>query len=374
MVFIVCTFQTMFRLLDRYVLTRFLSIFIASMLAFVVLFLVVDVVENMDKFIDAKMPRQAVINYYIYTLPWLVSIALPMSTLLATFFSMGLLNKRNEITAMKASGFSIRRIGSSLLITGLFISTGSFFFDDLVVSEGMRYKANIQSQYLPSLYNRTHDVKKQDIFLQQSSTERIAIDRYDHRAQQARGVYIHRFDQNGLVQRLDFQSLTWDEETQRWRGTNYSVRNFNSITDSLISTINGIDTLLTLGIQPVDLTKMSVTPEEMRFGELRDFVIQLTDNGIDPTRWQVNMHFKVAFSVTSFIMVLFGLPLSLGRPRSSLAFGAGVSIFVIFGYYAAIKLGQSLGFKGVLDPLPSVWLPNILFLGMGFILLRRQRS
>lgn len=86
------------------------------------------------------------------------------------------------------------------------------------------------------------------------------------------------------------------------------------------------------------------------------------------------MHFKVAFSMTSLIMVLFGLPLSMGRPQSSLAFGAGMSVFVIFGYYAAIKLGQSLGIKGVLDPFPSVWLPNVLFLTLGFFLLRRQRS
>ncbi len=74
-------------------------------------------------------------------------------------------------------------------------------------------------------------------------------------------------------------------------------------------------------------------------------------------------------------MVLLRIPLSIRRrPQSSLAFGAGMSVFVIFGYYAAIKLGQSLGFKGVLDPLPSVWLPNVLFLTLGFYLLWRQRS
>lgn len=368
------TFDIMFKLLDRYVLTRFLSILMGAMVAFVTVFLVVDVVENMDKFIDAKMPRQAIVAYYLYTLPWFVSIALPMATLLATFFSIGLLNKRNEITAMKASGFSIRRVGASLLITGLLLSIGSFFFDDLLVSEGMRRKADVQSQYLAREYSRKHKVKKQNIFLQQSPTEHIAIDRFDYRTQQARGVYIQRYEQGRLAQRMDFSYLTWNEETQSWRGADYRVRTFDGATDTVMVTDQGADTLLALGIKPVDLMKMSVTPEEMRLSELRDFVTQLIRNGIDPTRWEVNMHFKVAFSVTSFIMVLFGLPLSMGRPQSSLAFGAGMSVFVIFGYYAAIKLGQSLGFKGVLDPLPSVWLPNILFLGLGFFLLWRQRS
>ncbi|UCH11207.1 MAG: LptF/LptG family permease [Fidelibacterota bacterium] len=364
----------MLKLLDRYILSRFLSILMGAMVAFVVIFLVVDVVENLDKFIDAQMPRQAVVNYYLYTIPWFISIALPMATLLATFFSMGLLNKRNEITAMKASGFSIRRIGTSLLLVGLLISVTSFFWDDLLVSEGMRRKSEIQSEYLARDYRRKHQVKKQNIFLQQSPTEHIAIDRFDYREQQAHGVYIQRYQSGRLVQRMDFGSLKWDEQAQQWQGLNYRIRRFSSLTDTMEVTAQGQDTLITLAIKPVDLMKMSVTPEEMRFSELQDFVAQLIRNGIDPTRWEVNMHFKVAFSMTSFIMVLFGLPLSIGRPRSSLAFGAGMSIFVIFGYYVAIKLGQSLGFKGVLDPLPSVWLPNIVFLVLGFILLKRQRS
>ena len=368
------TFTIMFKILDRYVLNRFLTVFLSALIAFVTIFLVVDVVENLDKFIDAKMPRRAVVAYYLYTLPWFTSIALPMATLLATFFSMGLLDKRNEITAMKASGLSIRRIGAPLLAVGLLISAGSFLFDDLLVSEAMRRKADVQSQFLAREYRRKHRVKKQNIFLQQSPTERIAIDRFNYRDQTATGVYIQRYDEGRLIERLDFQRLAWDTEALGWRGQDFHIRTFSPTGDTALTAAQGQDTLLSLAIRPVDLVKMSVTPQEMRYGELRRFVAQLVSNGIDPTRWEVNLHFKGAFAMTSFIMVLFGLPLSIGRARSSLAFGAGMSIFVIFGYYVAIKLGQSLGFKGVLEPVPSVWLPNVIFLALGFVLLRRLRS
>jgi lipopolysaccharide export system permease protein len=362
------------KILDRYILTRFLAIMGTALAAFILIFVVVDLVENMDKFIDAKMPQEAIVAYYLYTIPWFVSISLPMSTLLATFFSMGMLNKRNEITAMKASGFSIRRIGAVLLIMGVLISIGSFFFDDQVVSEAQRQKAQIQSEYLAREYRRQHQVRKQDIFKKQKPNEYLAIDRYDYRDQQIHGAYLQRFEEERLRQRLDFQSLTWDEDNQMWRGQNYMARTFDLNADTIMAIQKGTDTLITLAVRPMDLVKMSVTPEEMRFGELKDFVAHLIRDGTDPTRYQVNMHFKVAFACTSFIMVLFGLPLSIGRPRTSLTFGAGLSIFVIFGYYVTIKLGQSLGFKGLLPPLPSVWLPNLLFLTLGFILLRRSRT
>jgi lipopolysaccharide export system permease protein len=297
-----------------------------------------------------------------------------MATLLATFFAMGTLHKRNEITAMKSSGYSVRRIGASLLVAGIVISIGSFYLDDLLVSEGLRRKAEIQSQYLTRQYRKKHKEKKQNIFMQQSPQEVVAIDRYDYRKQEARGVYLQRYKDGALVERLDINRLTWSDELEQWQARDYTIRTFASSADSTHRVRHGNDTLITLALRPLDLTRMSVTPEEMRFGELREFVAGLIRNGIDPTRWAVNMHFKVAFSATSFIMVLFGLPLSVGRPRSSMAFGAGMSIFVIFGYYVAIKLGQSMGIQGILPPLPAVWLPNLIFLSFGFYLLVKLRS
>lgn len=362
------------RILDRYVLGRFLAIFAMALGSFLILFLVVDIVENLDHYIDAKMPRQAIISYYYYTLPWFISIGLPMATLLATFFAMGMLQKQNEVTAMKSSGLSVRRIGASLLLAGLFISVGSFYLDDLFVSEGLRRKAEIQSQYLARQYRKQHKVKKRNIFLQESRDEVLAIDRYDHRTNTAYGVYLQRYKDGLMVARTDFASLKWEAESSAWRSDKYTVRRFEGADDSLQWVMHGTDTLVTLTLNPLDLTRLSVTPEEMRYAELREFVASLTRNGSDPTRWAVNMHFKVAFAATSFIMVLFGLPLSIGRPRSSLAVGAGMSIMVIFSYYVAIKLGQSFGIKGVLPPMASVWLPNLIFLSLGFYLLAKLRS
>jgi lipopolysaccharide export LptBFGC system permease protein LptF len=86
------------------------------------------------------------------------------------------------------------------------------------------------------------------------------------------------------------------------------------------------------------------------------------------------MHFKPAFACTSILMVLFGLSLSIRKPRSSLSMGIGISIFVIFLYYAGIKTGQSLGYQGVLSPISSVWLPNLIFFLTGLYLFKKART
>jgi lipopolysaccharide export LptBFGC system permease protein LptF len=82
----------------------------------------------------------------------------------------------------------------------------------------------------------------------------------------------------------------------------------------------------------------------------------------------------VAFAFTNLIVVLFGIPLVVMKPKSGVAFGAGASFLVIFSYYAFIKFGQSLGINGVLEPLTSAWLGNIIFITGGLLLLFSVRK
>ncbi len=77
-------------------------------------------------------------------------------------------------------------------------------------------------------------------------------------------------------------------------------------------------------------------------------IVQLKANGVDTIKWEVTRYIKISFAFTNLIVILCGIPLVVLKEKNSLSFGAGASVFVIFGYYALIKFGQSLGFKGEL--------------------------
>ena len=83
---------------------------------------------------------------------------------------------------------------------------------------------------------------------------------------------------------------------------------------------------------------------------------------------------KISFTLTNLIVVLCGIPLVLIKEKNSLSFGAGLSVFVIFGYYALIKFVQSLGFKNIVAPIFSAWIGNIFFLFAGIFMLWRART
>jgi len=100
----------------------------------------------------------------------------------------------------------------------------------------------------------------------------------------------------------------------------------------------------------------------------------LAKNGIKNIRWNVNMHYKLAFAFTSFIMILFGLSISILSPKNNFTMGIGSSILIIFIYSVGIKLGQILGYKEILSPWFSVWSVNIIFILLGMYLFKISKT
>mgnify|MGYP006111044857 CR=1 FL=1 len=113
-----------------------------TMLVFIVIFLLVDIVEHLDHIMESDIPRLKMLLYFIYTIPWYSSLGLPMSLLLSTVFTMSILQKNNELCAIKAAGISLKRISISLLILGILFSVFSFYYDNIIVTHYLQKKNN----------------------------------------------------------------------------------------------------------------------------------------------------------------------------------------------------------------------------------------
>ena len=341
------------------------------LLAFIVIFLLVDIVDHLDHIMDSEMPSKEIISYYYHTIPWYFSLGLPMSLLLGTVFTLGILQKNNELSALKASGISIRRLSIPLLALGILFSIFSFYFENLYVTNHIQKRNELGTKY-NLIRSKSNKIKKKDIFRQEATDQVLGIRRYQFRNQTAHDVSIQQFKDGLLVHRLDAPNMRWNSEKKHWTLPNYFIRSWDD--ESLVFIKSEQDTSLNLNFTPTDLTQTTVKPEEMNYWELQSFVQKLEQYGVKDPRWAVNMYFKPAFACTSFLMVLFGLSLSIRKPRSNLAVGIGISIFVIFMYYAAIKTGQSLGYKGSLSPFLSVWIPNLIFFLSGLYLFKNTRT
>ena len=364
----------MLKKLDQYIIHQFLIVLGLSVLGFVSIFLVVDLIENLDRFMDNKVVFSIVFKYYLYTMPYFISIGLPMSVLLSTVFSIGTMVKNNEWAAMKASGISLYKISFTLLILGLSLSVVSFALDNFLVSYGNEMRFEIDRDYVKRKSRHKLKSSLRNIFLQKESTNHISLSYYSIKKQFGDDLTIIDLEEGVLKNRIDAKKIKWDSIQNKWIMNDYSIRIFSENGIEKLTILGKKDTLINLGFTPQEIQKQARKPDELDFFKLTKRIDELKSNGVDTVKWEVTRYMKISFAFTNLIVVLFGIPLALYKEENSLSFGIGASVFVIFGYYVFIKFGQSLGFKGIVGPLMSAWIGNIIFFMCGLILLWRAKT
>ena len=164
--------------LDQYIIRQFISILCFSIFGFLSVFVIVDLIENLDRFIDNNVPTGIVVQYYVYSLPYFISISLPMSMLISTIFSVGNIVKKNEWTAIIDSGISIYRLSIPLLSLGLVMSGLWFFMDNKLVSFGNEKRFEIDRDYVKRKSRHKLKNSLQDVFLQKDISIHISLTKY----------------------------------------------------------------------------------------------------------------------------------------------------------------------------------------------------
>ena len=218
-------------LLDWYVIRQFLSTFFFTLIALSLLFVVIDLFEHLDKFIDRDVGLPMAVMYYIVYLPFMNKLLIPVATLLATLFGVGRLATTNELTAMRASGRSNLRFIAPYLVVASLLSLGQVYFNGWVVPMANAKKLAIERTELGegsggSLFN---------LYFRDVPTRNVYIEFYDRDAKTARTVRIEEFgDANHprLQWRIDAPTMHWDSVGRRWYAQNAERRTF--LVDSIL--------------------------------------------------------------------------------------------------------------------------------------------
>ena len=275
---------------------------------------------------------------------------------------------------MKASGISLYRVAIPLVVCGFLLSGVSFLLDNNLVSYGNEKRFEIDRDYVKR--KSRHKLKNtlKDIFLQKNSSSHISLSKYQIQKEIGYNLTMVDLGQLTIRERVDAKKISWNSDSLKWSVSDFSIRQFDQKGLETDVRIGINDSLINLGFIPADIQHQARKPDELDYYKLTERIIQLKENGVDTVKWEVTRYIKISFAFTNLIVILCGIPLVVLKERNSLSFGAGASVFVIFGYYAFIKFGQSLGFKGVMEPLASAWIGNIIFTAGAIILFLKSKT
>ncbi len=358
-------------LLSRHIFGEFIRIFLMVLIGILAVYLCVDFLQRADNFIKYQATFLQIAGYSLYSLPAMATSTFPMAALIATLLSLGNLSRHNEIIAMRAGGISIAAIIAPVIVGGFIISVFGFINNEFIMPV-----CTARANYIKSIQI---EKKQQRIVFQQqklwlrgpdnsiANIELISPDRSE-----MIGVNIYKLNPDYTVrERIKAQSLLWENGAWRFKHS----RKFIMGQDAVISQ-SADDEPFNIVESPEDLGRVAKSSEEMNFRELWDYVRRLKMSGYKATRYEVDLHNKLALPLASLLMVMTATPLSVQRVRSGGASkGIAIAVFIAFIYWGLVSLGTALGRSGALTPQESAWIANVFFaVASIYILFRMQRT
>jgi lipopolysaccharide export system permease protein len=370
-------------LIDRWLLKELVGPLLFGIAAFTAVSLSVGVVfELVRRIAESGLPIFAAIQVLLLRLPGFLVLAFPMATLMATLLAYSRLSGSSELTALRSLGVKTWRIVIPALVLALFMSALTFCFNDLIVPRSNLLATNTLEKALgKALTNERGDN------ILYSRFGRIEVDEGETRRALTHLFYSRMFRRGEMIDvtLLDFsrpgqrQMLTakrgkWNEKESMWEFMDGRVVSLDEKTGVTTSAL--FDSYFyPLTRDVIDVAKLPTDASTMTVGQaLRaERLLNEAGNKKEARRIRVRIQEKFAFPAICFVFGLIGSSLGV-RPhaRTSRSQGFGISVLLIFGYYLMSFIFSSLGLTGALSPFLSAWLPVLIGLGAGALLLRRS--
>ncbi|MCX7834526.1 MAG: LPS export ABC transporter permease LptG [bacterium] len=358
-------------ILTRYLIGRFLKILFFSLVASVLVFLVIDVIENLDKFLDKNVSPKIIFTYYYLYTPFIAFLVFPVAVILATLITIGGMMNSREIVAMRASGISLWWISNRLMLMGGITSVLLFYFGEYVLPRLNQQRLEIWRVEVRKLPKRS-TVRSDRIYLLESPNTFFHMERWDDVRKVGYRPTIQKAESNSLTLRIDAEQAIWDTSQNKWkfyRGVERVWNNGNEFTERFAERV--IDEI---HLTPIDFVDLSLKPEEMGYEDLKQFIEKLKSTGSDATRWEVDLWSKLASPASTAIIIFIALPIAAVQRRSGMILSFGIGLLVSFLYFGVMQIAKIFGYQGDLPAPMAAWFANGLFFLMGWILLIRVRK
>jgi lipopolysaccharide export system permease protein len=356
------------RILDRYLLREFALYLALGLAGFIAIFIVVDLIEKINVFLDHDAPFLLVARFYLFRAPEVVVQVFPVALLLSTFLALGQLNKFGEITAMRAAGMSLLRILAPVFAVAAFSSLASLAIGELIVPNANQERDRIYDEQIQSLQSK-RTTERLDLTYLGRGGRIFYMRSYRIDEERMMKVTLQEFHDGELTRRIDAESAEWDGD--RWVFHAGYVRTFEGDAEQA----RPFQQMAVDGIaeHPADFAKETPKPDEMNFIDLRNYVERLRASGARVETYLVDLHLKLAFPLINFIVVLIGASLATRLRMQSAALGFGLSVGISFVYYAFMRTGQALGHTGALEPYLAAWLGDLVFGAVGLVMIAQAQ-
>jgi lipopolysaccharide export system permease protein len=353
------------KLIDAYIIRKFLGTFFFSLVLILTIAVVFDFAEKIDNFMEKEAPVRAIIfDYYMNFIPYFATLFAPLFVFIAVIFFTSKMAINTEIIAILNSGMSFRRMMWPYFISALVIAAFTFILTNFVIPQSNRIRMEFEDRYYRS---SSRKVTVENIHRQVFKNIYVYMGSYNPISQRGQNFTIEKFSDSGrLESKLSSSTVKYDSASHKWTADNYYLREIKE-NGEILSKGKQIDTTLT--IQPSDFSRDPGFVGTMTYRELDNYIKLLQLQGSDELKlFLIEKHRRFANPFAVFILTLIGVSLSSRKIRGGIGMNIGIGLILSFSYILFLQFASQFSLKGNLGPMLAMWIPNILYSFIALVL------
>jgi lipopolysaccharide export system permease protein len=348
--------------------------FLFGLSAFTLIFAATQIIAIGRIVSETHAPLWAAIEVFVWQLPGIIVLAIPMALLLGTLLAIQRLSGESEITAMKAGGITFLRIVAPILIAGFVMSFVTLVLQERLVPYA-REEANVVQNTIINKASAFASSLNVSAPLPGGGSQMTFARACAQNCEALLGVTLVQYDRDGnptrivFADRAVFQAQKWTLDNARIYQLPQAGSSANS-GQSGITTSSSFPTMqVELGQNPTELVKRAVNnnPDDMNRAEIADLIRSGQLSASELKKYTMVYQQKLATPFACFVFTLLAVPYGIRAVRGggSTSLGFGLAVLIVFVYYIVSTVFSYIGEAYLPLALPAAWMPNLIFTAIG---------
>lgn len=357
------------KILDWYILKKFMVTFLFAILALAVIAVVIDTSEKTDDFVKSGLPfRQIITHYYYGFVPVIISMIFPLIVFISVIFFTSKMADRSEIVAILANGVSFNRLLKPFFIGGLFLASILWLANRYVIPKAQAIRSDFQTRYI-DINSGYPTGSNAVIYLRVDPETFVGLRSYDTTVKYANTFFLQKIKGNKVYYNLRGGIIKWDETKHNWKAENIVERKINGLKEE----VRHIDSMhLNLNVQPKDLRRDEYMKDKLVTSELDEYIRLEELRGAEGLNTlKVERYHRDAGPFSIIILTLIGVSISSRKIRGGSGMHLAIGIIIAALFVIMDRFSTVFSTKGGMAPLPAAWVPNIIFGIVAYILYRK---
>lgn len=353
------------KVIDRYIIQKYLGTFLFTVAIFVVIIVVFDISEKIDDFLKHNVTlAEIVFQYYAGFIPFYINFLSPLINFLAVIFFTAKMADQTEIVPILSGGVSFNRFLRPYFIAATLIFLISFFANIFLIPFTNKLKITFENQYINS-----SDGSKSEVHMQLDARTFIYVQSFNNDIHTGYQFVLEKFDGDSLKEKLVANRIVYDSLKRSWSIQDYSVRYVDGLKEKMVSGTKK-DTLLDL--KPADFEVYNNVFDAMSMQELNKNIEKEKIRGTGNMVYlKLEKYKRFIYPLSSYVLTLIGVAISSRKVRGGIGLPLGIGIFLCFAYIITVQFANVFAIKGGLAPFVAVIIPNVTFGMLGYYLLRK---